>query len=108
MRSAGIDPVTGREIYIKKDGTTTFDWSAADQVVCGDTQPKVNGNIGANFSTYGFDFSFTFTYRLGGQTYNSTLVEKIENADVKNWNGRQAGCLPTAGRPPVFRPNIRV
>lgn len=86
VRSAGIDPVTGREIYIKKDGTTTFDWSAADQVVCGDTQPKVNGNIGANFSTYGFDFSFTFTYRLGGQTYNSTLVEKIENADVKNWN----------------------
>lgn len=23
---------------------------------------------------------------MGGQTYNSTLVEKIENADVKNWN----------------------
>ncbi|MBQ8423305.1 MAG: SusC/RagA family TonB-linked outer membrane protein [Coprobacter sp.] len=86
VRSAGIDPVTGREVFIKKDGTTTYEWSTDDQVVCGDSQPKVNGNVGVSTSFYGFDLNLTFTYKLGGQLYNSTLVEKVENVDVYNWN----------------------
>ena len=86
VRSAGIDPITGKEVFIKKDGTTTYEWSTDDQVVCGDTQPKVNGNIGASASCYGFEINLTFTYKLGGQTYNSTLVDKVENVDVLNWN----------------------
>lgn len=86
VRSAGIDPITGKEVFIKKDGTTTYEWSTDDQVVCGDTQPKVNGNIGTSASCYGFEINLTFTYKLGGQTYNSTLVDKVENVDVLNWN----------------------
>ena len=86
VRSAGIDPVTGNEVFIKKDGTTTYEWSTDDQVVCGDTEPKINGNIGTSFSFQGLEMSLTFTYKLGGQTYNSTLVDKIENVDVNNWN----------------------
>lgn len=86
VRSAGIDPITGKEVFIKKDGTTTYEWSAADQVVCGDNNPKVRGNIGGSFAHKGFELNLTFTYRIGGQTYNQTLVDKIENADVLNWN----------------------
>ena len=84
--SMGIDPVTGKEVFVKKDGTTTYEWNTDDQIVCGDTSPKINGNIGTNFAFHGFDVNLAFTYRLGGQTYNSTLVEKIENVDVDNWN----------------------
>lgn len=86
VRSAGIDPTTGREVFVKKDGTTTFDWSSADQVVCGDTQPKYQGSFGCSARWRNFDLNLSFSYKAGGQVYNSTLVDKVENVDVKNWN----------------------
>ena len=46
--SLGIDPQNGKEIFVKKDGSVTYDYDTADQVVCGDTQPKYNGNFGVN------------------------------------------------------------
>ena len=33
VRSAGIDPATGQEIFIKKDGTYTFQYDKNDEVV---------------------------------------------------------------------------
>lgn len=86
VRSEGIDPITGKEVFLKKDGTTTYTWSTDDQVVCGDATPKVQGNVGANILFKGFEANFSFNYRFGGQTYNSTLVEKVENVDVLNDN----------------------
>ena len=86
VRSAGIDPTTGREVFIRPDGTTTFEWSSADQVVCGDSQSKYQGNFGLSARWEGWEASCSFSYKLGGQTYNSTLVDKVENVDVLNWN----------------------
>ena len=84
--SVGIDPVTGKEVFIKKDGTTTYEWSSDDQVVCGDATPKLQGNFGFNLRWQHFDLNASFAYKYGGQTYNSTLVEKVENVDVFNDN----------------------
>lgn len=81
--SLGIDPVNGKEIFLKRDGSVTYEWDVADQVVCGDTQPKYNGIFGFNSDIHGFGVSATFNYRLGGQIYNSTLIDKVENADVR-------------------------
>ena len=86
VRSAGIDPTTGREVFIRKDGTTTFDWSASDQVVCGDSQAKYQGNFGLSARWRSWEASCSFSYKTGGQVYNSTLVDKVENVDVLNWN----------------------
>ena len=86
VRSAGIDPTTGREVFIKKDGTTTFEWSSTDQVVCGDSQSKYQGNFGLAARWRNWDANCSFSYKWGGQTYNSTLVDKVENVDVLNWN----------------------
>ena len=86
VRSAGIDPTTGREVFIKRDGTTTFEWSSADQVVCGDSQAKYQGSFGLSARWRQFEANCSFSYKLGGQTYNSTLVDKVENVDVLNWN----------------------
>lgn len=80
--SLGIDPATGREVYRKKDGTQTYTWSAADQVAAGDNLPKYNGNFGVRYRAGGFDLNTVFTFMYGGQQYNSTLVNRVENADL--------------------------
>lgn len=79
--SLGIDPQTGREIFRKKDGTVTYNYDISDQVVCGDTQPKYNGNFGVNGEVKGWGWNVTVNYRWGGQIYNQTLVDKVENAN---------------------------
>ena len=81
--SLGIDPQTGKEIFVKKDGTVTYEYSTSDQVVCGDTQPKYNGTFGVNGEVNGWGFNVTASYRWGGQIYNSTLVDKVENASLQ-------------------------
>ena len=106
VRSMGIDPITGQEVFLKKDGTTTFEWNTNDQVVCGDETPSFRGNIGSNIRYKGFELNFSLTYRLGGQTYNSTLVEKVENADVLNDNVDKrvlTGRWNTPGVPAKFK-----
>lgn len=83
--SMGIDPATGKEIFVKKDGTLTELWDPADKVVVGINQPKLLGNFGANFEYKGFTASVAAGFRMGGQTYNQTLVDKVENAKL-NYN----------------------
>lgn len=47
VRSAGIDPMTGNEIFIRKDGSYTFKWDSADEVICGDSTPDIEGAFGS-------------------------------------------------------------
>jgi len=79
VRSKGIDPGTGREVYIKADGSETFDWSARDQVPCGNTDHKLNGTINTNLRYKGINLGAYFYYRYGGQVYNDALAGKVEN-----------------------------
>lgn len=85
VRSKGIDPSTGKEVFVQPDGTITDEWRAVAQVVCGDTEPKIMGNLGFSVEYKGLSVSFTGLYRLGGYLYNSTLVDKVENAQL-NYN----------------------
>ena len=82
MRSLGIDPATGEEVFLTKDGKLTTEWSTKDQVVCGDAMPKASGSFGLNFDIRGWFLNTSFYYQLGGQTYNQTLVDRVENANV--------------------------
>ena len=77
--SMGIDPMTGNEIFVKKDGSYTYEWDVSDEVVCGDTTPDFEGTFGTNLYYKGFSFNIYFTYRYGGQTALSTLFNKVEN-----------------------------
>ena len=93
VRSAGIDPATGKELFIKRDGTYSFTYDASDEVVCGDTEPDVEGLLGTTFYYKGFSFSCYFRYQYGGQLFNSSLFDKVENigtADVYNNQDRRA------------------
>ena len=80
--SRGIDPATGKDVFVKKNGRTTFEWNSDDLAVCGDTEAKLYGNFGFNFSYWGFIVNVGMMYELGGQIYNQTLVDKVENADL--------------------------
>ena len=82
VKSLGIDPITGRELFVKKDGSTTYDWSSDDYIVGGDSNHKVRGNFGVSGEYKGFGFNISFSYRLGGDYYNQTLVDKVENVDI--------------------------
>ena len=86
VRSLGINPADGKEIYLRPDGTITYDWNAADQVVVGNEEPKLQGTFGFNLRWKQFSLYSTFMYEFGGQRYNSTLVSKVENAHIQSSN----------------------
>ena len=44
MRSAGIDPATGREIFIKKNGEYTYNYMSDERVAVGNTNPILRGS----------------------------------------------------------------
>ncbi len=83
VRSLGIDPENGKEIFIKKDGSRTYTWDVKDTQPVGDTSPDAEGNLGGNISYKNFMISFNFYYRFGGDLYNQTLVDRVENADPR-------------------------
>lgn len=85
VKSLGIDPNTGKEVYLDIDGNQTHTWSSKDLVPGGSTDADFRGNIGTNFFYKGFQLNLIFQYRYGGEMYNQTLVDKVENAD-KHFN----------------------
>ena len=80
--SLGIDPATGKEIFLKKDGSKTFVWDPEDKIYIGETTPKWTGAINSSFYYKGWSVALGFTYNLGEKYYNQTLVDKIENSNI--------------------------
>lgn len=86
VKSLGIDPATGKELFLNRDGTVTDKWDAAQEVVCGNTQPDFNGAFGFNVSYKQWSLFASFLYEWGGQQYNQTLVDRVENAKIEYGN----------------------
>lgn len=83
VRSGGIDPATGKEVYIKRNGERTFIYDPADKVLIGDTEPKYTGTISTNVYWKGFSLYALFNLRLGAWVYNTTRSTKVEGADPR-------------------------
>ena len=83
VRSAGIDPATGREIYIKRNGELTFIYDSADKVLIGDTEPRYTGTVNTNVYWKGFSVYALLNMRLGAWIYNTTRVSKVEGSNPK-------------------------
>ena len=80
--SAGIDPQSGNEIYIKKDGSYTYKYSANDMVAAGDATPKYRGTAGFTAEYNGFGLSATVSYLAGCQMYNSRdIIDRVGGGD---------------------------
>ncbi|MCR6721186.1 MAG: SusC/RagA family TonB-linked outer membrane protein [Chitinophagaceae bacterium] len=82
VTSLGIDPITGSEIFLTRDGNITHIWNVDDQVVAGDMLPSLNGTFGVNARIKGWSFNIAMMFQFGAQIYNTTLVQKVENASM--------------------------
>lgn len=80
--SLGIDPSSGREVFLKRNGESSFTHDYADEAEVGNLQPKVEGVIGNSIQYKGFNFSASLRYRLGGQQFNDALYQKVENISL--------------------------
>ncbi|MBQ2290247.1 MAG: SusC/RagA family TonB-linked outer membrane protein [Bacteroidaceae bacterium] len=83
VQSVGIDPATGKEVYIKRNGEYTFKYDPADKVLIGDTEPKFTGSFNTNVFWKGFSVYALFNFRLGAWVYNTTRVSKVEGSDPR-------------------------
>lgn len=81
VRSLGIDPATGKEMFLDKNGNLTYTWNSEDQVVIGDTEPTLHGSLGISAGYKGWTLTAMASYRIGGDLYNSTLIDRVENVN---------------------------
>ena len=89
VKSAGIDPSNGKELFYAKDGSYTYDFSYDDEVVCGNTRPDVEGVIGSSLNWKGFSVSLNFRYQMGADVFNEALYNKVENISKNDLNKNQ-------------------
>ena len=78
---AGVDSKTGKSMWYKDiladdnktvtGQTTTTEYSEATQYLCDAPTPDLYGGFGTSIDFYGFDFSASFTYSIGGFSYDS-------------------------------------
>ncbi|MGN7720482.1 SusC/RagA family TonB-linked outer membrane protein [Chitinophaga sp. 22620] len=79
--SLGIDPSTGKEMYLDRNGQPTYTWNSLDLRASGISEPAYFGNFSTMLRYKNFSMNLSFGYRFGGQLYNQTLINKVENAD---------------------------
>ena len=105
VRTGGVDPQTGRRIFINKDGKSVYyqnvvlagqpNWSyadgtaapavnqASDGVLYANPLPKIIGGWENTFSFKGVDLNFLFTYQLGNYIYYGSYAGL---RDQRFWN----------------------
>ena len=86
LKSLGIDPANGQELYVYRDGTVSYDWIATEMRNIGDEMPWGTGSFGVNLRWKNITFSTSFLYEFGGDFYNETLIDKVENAKIEEYN----------------------
>ena len=79
VKSLGIDPASGFEVFCDKNGNPTFTYNVEDEVNVGNSMPDIQGIVGSSFSYKNFDFSVNFRYSLGADVMASALFSKVEN-----------------------------
>lgn len=88
VRSLGIDPATGTEIFLDKNNDITTTWSASDKVYLGVGDQPYRATLSSMLSVGNFVFNISLASHWGGKVYNSTLLNKVEltNSQIGNSN----------------------
>lgn len=82
-QSLGVDPATGYELFQAVNGDIVTTWSTDNYVIGGCTDSDMEGTFGTNLAWKGFQLNAIFRYNYGGQIYNQTLVDKVQDADLR-------------------------
>ncbi len=81
VRSLGIDPATGEEIYLDRNGNVTNVWDSKDRVYVGENSiysSPYRGNASTMIRWKDWSLNVSFSYQWGGQMYNQTLIDRVE------------------------------
>ena len=89
VRSLGIDPATGKELFLTEKGRITFTYDYADEVVVGNSEPDLEGVLGNSFYYKGFSCSFYWRYSFGADAFNRTVYSKVENISKESLKQNQ-------------------
>ena len=89
VRSWGIDPTTGREVFLTTNGQPTYTYSRDDIVKVGNQRPWVEGVLSSYMTIKGFQVGAYFRYSIGGSRFNQALYEKVENINFDDLGSNQ-------------------
>ena len=135
VRTAGVDPETGKRIFLNKNGEKvyyqyyaapgTYQWSKtadgtvkadaisiADGVMYGNTQPKIYGGFDNTFRYKGFELNSLFTFQMGNYVYygsNAGLHDQRwwnNSVDVLTDAWKNPGDTGMKYAKPVFNDNV--
>lgn len=91
---AGVDKSTGESLWyvesVDADGktvtTTTSKYDEATDYLCDDPTPLFYGGFGTSIQYKGFDFAASFTYSVGGLSYDSGYASYMSNPTSSTGN----------------------
>jgi TonB-linked SusC/RagA family outer membrane protein len=86
MKSLGINPADGEELFLDRSGNVIGQWLSSQQQIIGNTEPKGQGAFGINIRWKRLTLYTSCMYEFGGQAYNSTLLSKVECVDLGSSN----------------------
>lgn len=89
VTSMGIDPSTGNEVFLKKNGELTFVYDPVDATAQGEGRPVLQGVISSNLNIKGFLFGINLRYSRGARIFNSALYNKVENITLAGLSNNQ-------------------
>ena len=80
--SLGIDPANGKEIFVDNEGNTTYAWST-EYYRPYTADPDLDGTFGLTLQWKSLTLNSYLKFSVGRLTYNNTLVDRVENADIR-------------------------
>ena len=86
MRSLGIAPANGNELYRLRDGTTSYVWDSSEQVIIGNSRPDLQGSFALAVRYKSVSMFASFMYEYGGDIYNTTLIDRVESVNLRATN----------------------
>ena len=78
VRSLGIDPSYGNEVFLDNHGNVTKIMRAEEKVFLGSGDPTYRGIANSQFYWKGFSINLSFAYHWGGFVMNNTLRDRVE------------------------------
>ncbi|MFN2423806.1 MAG: hypothetical protein ABR572_08530, partial [Cryomorphaceae bacterium] len=86
VQYVGVDPETGRNVYLDGDGNETMNWDPMHRVPVGRVLPIAVGGLTNTFSFGRWDVGVVMVYSLGSNIYDSS--GKRQMGVVTDWNMR--------------------
>ncbi|MEN2413639.1 SusC/RagA family TonB-linked outer membrane protein [Flavobacterium mesophilum] len=82
--SLGIDPATGKEVFLKKNGETTFILDKSDERIMGNSREIATGVFSTSVNYKNFSLGLFIRYSFGADRFNTALYDKVENISSSN------------------------